>query len=69
MSRRGRVRYFLKLARSILCHAEDVLLSDTEYLRDDINDLLRRVDELLTKMSYEDELLRVREALHADHTE
>ena len=64
MSRPGSVQHLLRVARSLLVKADDSLLANTEYLRDELNDLLIRMDELLEKMADEHELLRLKDALH-----
>jgi hypothetical protein len=64
MSRPGRVFYLIKVAKAILVRADDLLDGETEYLREELNELLVLIDELLAKIEHERELQEMRDVLH-----
>ena len=64
-SRANRIEYLLRVMRALLKKADEMVLADTEYLRDEISDLQDRVDVLLEKMQTERDLLALRDHLHA----
>lgn len=68
-TRPGRVQYLLRVVRQLLVRADDILLADTEYLREELGALLTQLDELLEKMAHEAELLRVKEVIHGREME
>lgn len=64
-SRAERIRYLVRVARSVLVRADALIQGDTEYLRDELNHLMENTDVLLEKMNFEQCLLELRDELHA----
>ncbi len=63
-SREEQIRYLVRVVKALLVRAEDVAQGDTEYLRDELRDLIYETNSLLGKIEFDRTLTELREKLH-----